>query len=363
FSAWRSSAIHSMLEFSCLCVVGLVLGSVGVAALFVVSTLTPWKRRTRKEMLSPVFVYAPHNDNPVRTFLLLFKNFFYYLNYKKTPFHRLLTEKNERPFATDAQLYLSVIIPAMNEEKRLPIMLNETLSYLSLRNHQNPDFTFEVIIVDDGSTDDTANTAAIYGRRHEGLVHVLKLEENRGKGGAVRAGVLHARGRLILFADADGATQFEDLEKLEKSMKRLCGGDIDETFPALVVGSRAHLESESVATRSFFRTILMMGFHALVWLFAVRSVKDTQCGFKLFTRGAAARIFPVMHVERWAFDVEILYLAEMWKLKVDEVAVVWHEVDGSKIVPVWSWLEMGRDLILIWFRYTVGIWKPEVLEN
>ncbi|GMS80827.1 hypothetical protein PENTCL1PPCAC_3002, partial [Pristionchus entomophagus] len=333
-----------MLEFGCLCTIGIVIGLVAVAALFALSALTPWKRRTRKEMLEPVYVYAPHSDNP-------------------TTFHRLLTEKNERPFATDAQLYLSVIIPAMNEEKRLPIMLDETLRYLFLRNHQNPDFTFEVIIVDDGSTDDTANTAAVYGRRFEGLVHVLKLDENRGKGGAVRVGVLHARGRLVLFADADGATKFEDLEKLEKSMKRLCGGDIDETFPGLVVGSRAHLESESVATRSFFRTILMVGFHSLVWLFAVRTVKDTQCGFKLFTRGAAARIFPVLHVERWAFDVEVLYLAEMWKMRVDEVAVIWHEVDGSKIVPVWSWLEMGRDLILIWFRYTVGIWKPEVIEN
>ncbi|GMS83116.1 hypothetical protein PENTCL1PPCAC_5291, partial [Pristionchus entomophagus] len=178
---------------------------------------------------------------------------------------------------------------------------------------------YQVIIVDDGSTDDTANTAAVYGRRFEGLVHVLKLDENRCKGGAVRVGVLHARGRLVLFADADGATKFEVRKDLEKSMKRLCGGDIEYTFPGLVVGSRAHLESESVATRSFFRTILMVGFHSLVWLFAVRTVKDTQCGFKLFTRGAAARIFPVLHVERWAFDVDVLYLAEMLKMRVDEV--------------------------------------------
>ncbi|MPC51014.1 Dolichyl-phosphate beta-glucosyltransferase [Portunus trituberculatus] len=93
-------------------------------------------------------------------------------------------------------------------------------------------------------------------------------------------------------------------------------------------GSRAHLEEESVATRSFFRTVLMYGFHALVWLFAVRGVRDTQCGFKLLTRRAARILFNSLHVERWAFDVEMLYLAQSLKIPIDEVAVEWNEIEG-----------------------------------
>lgn len=101
----------------------------------------------------------------------------------------------------------------------------------------------------------------------------------------------------------------------------------------------------------------MLGFHLLVWLFTVRTVRDTQCGFKMFTRAAAVKLFTNMHIERWAFDVELLYLAEKFHIPIFEVAVRWHEVDGSKITPFWSWLQMGRDLLLIWFRYLVGIWK------
>ncbi|CAK5023953.1 unnamed protein product [Meloidogyne enterolobii] len=124
-------------------------------------------------------------------------------------------------------------------------------------------------------------------------IYVLKLVKNIGKGGSVRAGVLCARGRFILFSDADGATKFSDFSKLEKEMFSLCNGEneeekfngessIDWTHPALVVGSRAHLADEAIAKRSLLRTVLMLGFHAMVWVFTVRTVRDTQCGFKLF---------------------------------------------------------------------------------
>ncbi|KAK6017190.1 hypothetical protein OSTOST_17323 [Ostertagia ostertagi] len=172
---------------------------------------------------------------------------------------------------------------------------------------------------------------------------------------------MHCGGKLILFADADGATKFSDIEKLEKGLMRISRG-LDETFPVVAVGSRAHLEAEATATRSLFRNFLMHGFHWLVYLFSSRTVRDTQCGFKLFTRAAAARVFPVLHVERWAFDVELIYLCELWMIPIVEISVTWHEVEGSKIVPVISWLQMGRDLILIWFRYRFGIWTDTVQE-
>uniref|UniRef100_A0A915EK26 Dolichyl-phosphate beta-glucosyltransferase n=1 Tax=Ditylenchus dipsaci TaxID=166011 RepID=A0A915EK26_9BILA len=107
----------------------------------------------------------------------------------------------------------------------------------------------------------------------------------------------------------------------------------------------------------------MIGFHSVVYVFAVRSVRDTQCGFKLFSRAAAAKLFPRIHIERWAFDVELLYLAEALKFSISEVSVRWTEIDGSKITPFFSWLQMGRDIVLIWFRYLLKVWKVnEVVE-
>lgn len=109
--------------------------------------------------------------------------------------------------------------------------------------------------------------------------------------------MLSSRGRFLLFADADGATKFSDYSNLEQSIKKLSKNDWKTN--AIAIGSRSHLEEESKAQRSLFRTILMHGFHLLVWLFTVRSIKDTQCGFKLMTRSAARIIFDLMHVERW----------------------------------------------------------------
>lgn len=161
-------------------------------------------------------------------------------------------------------------------------------------------------------------------------------------------GMQSARGEHLLFADADGATKFSDFLKLQNEISQKA---------ELIIGSRAHLEDEAIATRSLFRTILMYGFHFIVWLFAVRGIRDTQCGFKLFSRSAARTLFALMHVERWAFDVELLFLAQTHGLAIKEVCVTWTEIEGSKITPVWTWLQMGRDLFLIWFRYAIGAWK------
>lgn len=132
---------------------------------------------------------------------------------------------------------------------------------------------------------------------------------------------------------------------------------------AVVCGSRAHLEKEETARRSIFRTFLMHGFHFLVWLLCVRGVRDTQCGFKLLTRKTAKTLFNALHVEQWAFDVEMLYIAQTMKIPITEIAVTWTEIDGSKVVPIWSWLQMGRDLGLIWLKYRIGAWKIARHDN
>ncbi|XP_073439352.1 dolichyl-phosphate beta-glucosyltransferase isoform X2 [Dendrobates tinctorius] len=236
---------------------------------------------------------------------------------------------------------LSVVVPAYNEEERLPVMMDEALEFLEKRQKRWSSFKYEAAL----------NYSKKYG---SDKVRVLTLVKNRGKGGAVRMGVLVSRGKTILMADADGATKFADLEHVEAELEGL------QPWPdnlAIACGSRAHLEKESIAKRSLFRTLLMYGFHSLVWFLCVRGVKDTQCGFKLFTREAAARTFTALHVDRWAFDVELLYIAQCLKIPIAEIAVNWTEIEGSKLVPFWSWLQMGRDLLFIRLRYLTGAWK------
>lgn len=260
----------------------------------------------------------------------------------------------------DWSVNLSVIVPAYNEEERLPPMLDECLEYLEKLKQSG--HSYEVIVVSDGSTDKTVEVAQHYASKYD-TVRVLALVKNRGKGGAVRLGMLSSRGSALLFADADGATRFADLDKLNDSLRNTLGFDYlskPEELAlshAVICGSRAHLEKEETAKRSYFRLFLMHAFHFLVWFLCVRGIRDTQCGFKLLTRESARSIFQTLHVERWAFDVEMLYIAKHFNIPVTEIAVNWTEIEGSKIIPFWSWLQMGKDLVLIWLRYKIGAWK------
>jgi len=265
-------------------------------------------------------------------------------------------ERTEFPFnVAEGQIDLSVVVPAYNEEERLPVMLEETMEYLEKRQNNDENFRYEVIIVDDGSKDNTSKVGLEWSKKYGGdKIRVLTFEKNRGKGGAVRMGVFCSRGHNILFVDADGATKFSDLVHVEQGLEQLHGG---KEGMAVSVGSRAHLQNEAVANRSLFRNILMYGFHAVVYILAVKGIKDTQCGFKLFTRAAALTLFSSLHVERWAFDVELLYVAQALGIPIAEKAVNWEEIDGSKMIPIFSWIQMGKDILLIRCRYLVGAWK------
>lgn len=278
----------------------------------------------------------------------------------------------------DATLDLSVVVPAYNEQDRLPTMLDETIAFLEARRknsqqngkqheHHHPlyeseTFTYEIIVVDDGSSDETTKCARSYAKKLDDpdTIKVITLQQNRGKGGAVRVGVLAARGSYIIFADADGASKFSDIRKLEDYLHK---NKDSESNGLVAVGSRAHMEDEAIATRSLFRTILMKGFHLLVWTFCVRTVKDTQCGFKMFSRQAAQLLFNTYKIESWAFDVELLYLAEQTKCNIGEIAINWKEVDGSKIVPVFSWIRMGWDVIRLALSYGLGIYTIPKLKQ
>ena len=165
--------------------------------------------------------------------------------------------------------------------------------------------------------------------------------------------MLRGRGRYLLMADADGATRAGEVESLLERMRQ-----IEENGHGIVVGSRAHLEAQEKAQRTAFRKLLMQGFHWFVdALCGGHGVHDTQCGFKMFTRATARRIFPVMHIERWAFDVELLFLACQWgDIPIAEVPVDWQEIAGSKLDVLSSTFTMARDLVIIRLCYVLGIW-------
>ena len=270
----------------------------------------------------------------------------------------------------EPSLDISFVVPMYNEEERLPIMMEEALAYAVARREAQPAWTCEFVLVDDGSKDTTVALATEIGRRHRAAVgaagfaacsvRVLRLAVNHGKGGAVRKGMLRARGALLLMVDADGATKFADLEQLEASLEQQPqgGGGGGGLRSQIAVGSRAHLAETSKASRSLFRTVLMHGFHLFVGLVSgVKGVEDTQCGFKLFTRRVGRRLFPSQHIERWAFDVELLFLASRCGAgPVREVAVNWSEIDGSKLDVVSDSIKMARDLLLIRFCYLTTLW-------
>ncbi|EGO22515.1 glycosyltransferase family 2 protein [Serpula lacrymans var. lacrymans S7.9] len=215
--------------------------------------------------------------------------------------------------------------------------------------------TYEILIVDDGSADETSALGVkLAGEYPESDIRVVTLEKNLGKGGAVRHGMLYARGQRLLMVDADGASRFEDLELLWEAMDKLA----PKNEPAVVVGSRAHLvKTEAVVKRSFIRNILMYGLHTILRIVGVGHIRDTQCGFKLFTRRAAQQIFPAQHLATWIFDVELLLLAKQLGIPVEEVPVEWHEVAGSKLNVVKDSLQMLRDLLVLRANILLGRWK------
>ncbi|KAL8837616.1 MAG: hypothetical protein Q9205_005588 [Flavoplaca limonia] len=294
----------------------------------------------------------------------------------------------------DAEVFMSLVVPAFNEENRLGIMLKEAVGYLqeeygkdnshitangSMRHRpkgaqeQNGYISlangsagkvptgWEVLIVSDGSIDKTIDTALEFARslgsESAGSIRVISLVENRGKGGAVTHGMRHVRGEYAVFADADGASKFEDLGKLLRELKKVQ----DDDGRGVAVGSRAHLVgSEEVVKRSFLRNLLMHSFHLLLWILtpkATAAIRDTQCGFKLFSRPALPYIIPHMHSESWIFDVEMLMLAEAASIPVAEVPIGWHEVQGSKLNVLWDSLGMAWGLFVLRAAWAIGVYS------
>jgi dolichyl-phosphate beta-glucosyltransferase len=213
----------------------------------------------------------------------------------------------------------SVVIPAYNESTRISATLEKVLKYLT-----DQDWTAEVIVVNDGSKDNTAEIVRRYASTDRRL-RLLENPGNRGKGYSVRTGMLRAVGDLLLFSDADLSSPIEEAAKLFEAIR--AGADI-------AIGSRWLRSELQTQRQSWPRQLLGRAFNVVPRLVLGLNYKDTQCGFKAFTRGAAQLVFPEQRIEGWGFDPELLFLARNNGLKVAEVPVTWAHSEGTRIRPL-----------------------------
>jgi glycosyltransferase involved in cell wall biosynthesis len=231
------------------------------------------------------------------------------------------------------QFDLSIIIPAFNEEDRLPKTLDRVVAYL----HTKPDRA-EVIVVDDGSTDATARVVRDYGKKYVAL-RLVSNGGNKGKGFSVRHGMLEARGDVALFSDADLSTPIEEADKLLAAVR-------DQGYDA-AIGSRAVDRSLIEVHQSAIREQAGIFFNRMVrWIMGI-DFSDTQCGFKVFRRERSQIIFEQQRIERFGFDPEILFLAKRNGLRVVEVPVRWSHDSATKVNVLADGVRMFFELLLV----------------
>ncbi|MBX9671556.1 MAG: glycosyltransferase family 2 protein [Candidatus Obscuribacterales bacterium] len=238
---------------------------------------------------------------------------------------------------------LSVIIPAYNEEARLPRTLESVHSFLAKRER-----SFEIIVVDDGSLDHTVDEVETFAATHE-HVKLISYAPNKGKGHAVRVGMLAAAGTHIIFNDADGSSPIEEIEKLEGSLE--CGYDI-------AIGSRAKPDNSRKVDALAYRKYIGNTFNLIVQSLVLPGIHDTQCGFKMFRQDVARDIFSVAQMDGFAFDVEILYIAKIRRYTVDEIAINWSNVEGSKVNVFVDSPKMLIGLLKVAFDAWAGRYRP-----
>ncbi|MBZ5627707.1 MAG: glycosyltransferase family 2 protein [Acidobacteriia bacterium] len=233
----------------------------------------------------------------------------------------------------------SLIFPAFNEGRRLAATLDVVLSYVSRQQ-----WKAEIIVVDDGSSDGTAEIVRRFAQK-DPRVLLVQNPGNRGKGYSVRNGMLKAEGDVLLFSDADLSSPISEAPKL---LAAIAGG-ADVAIGSRWVDPKLQTERQPVLRQIFGRT-----YNLLLRLVLGLHYKDTQCGFKAFTRSAARQIFSAQRIDRWGFDAELLYLARIYGLRIAEVPVLWAHVGHSKINPVPDGLRMLGEMISIRWNGITG---------
>lgn len=243
--------------------------------------------------------------------------------------------------------FLSIVIPAYNEEKRLPPALARVAGFLRAQPYQA-----EVLVVENGSTDRTAAVVEEFRAtqvRPEDNFEVNLLHSRKGKGNAVKRGVLAARGDYILITDTDLAVPIEEASRFLPPV-------LDKRSFAIAIASR-EVEGAVRYGEPAYRHLMGRVFNTLVRWLAVPDIQDTQCGFKCFTREAAQFIFPRQRINGWGFDVELLYIAQHHGLPIVEIPVKWYYGADSRVRPIHDTVTMVADLLRIRRNGRAGLYN------
>lgn len=242
--------------------------------------------------------------------------------------------------------YLSVVMPAYNEEATIAESIRRIRAFMSLKN-----WDWELIISDDGSTD---RTAEVIRERIAGgwPIRLLSSDRNHGKGWVCRSGIKESHGRYILLTDADLSTPIKEVDKLLAALD--AGADV-------AIGSRARRETGADVQQTFNRRLAGRIFNLFVHALVIRGIGDTQCGFKCFRREVAQDIFFSQKLEGFSFDVEILYLAHCKGYRIKEVPVMWRQAKTSRVRLVQDAVAMVKELLAL--RKIYSIRRPVRLDN
>jgi dolichyl-phosphate beta-glucosyltransferase len=238
--------------------------------------------------------------------------------------------------------FLSIIVPAYNEAKRLPLTLIDLDKHLS-----RVPFSYEIIVVDNNSKDATKEIA----KRFSLIMKNLSVIECKiqGKGAAVKKGMLEAKGQIRLFTDADNSVSIDQFLKMEHYFRE--GYDV-------VIGSRDVEGAKMEPPQPWYRVLLGNLGNLFIQFMLLRGIKDTQCGFKAFSLRAAEKIFPLVTTNGWGFDVEVLSLAKKFGYKIKEVPVYWVNVAGSKVKPT-AYINVLFEVIKIKLRIISGFYDKK----
>jgi dolichyl-phosphate beta-glucosyltransferase len=228
--------------------------------------------------------------------------------------------------------FISVVIPAFNEELRIAGTIQSVHDYLQKRYAR-----YEIVVVDDGSTDATRAVVAASAKERN-YIRLIRHAVNSGKGFAVKSGIFAASGNIIIMCDADLSTPIEESEKLLSYY--------EEGFD-LVIGSRGLKESDIVVRQPWYRGRMGKIFNLLVRLLVIGDFRDTQCGFKMFRRDAARELFSRCRMNHFCFDVEILFMAKKHGFRIKEVPIRWINSPDSKVKVFKDSLRMLIDLVII----------------
>ena len=233
-------------------------------------------------------------------------------------------------------IYLSIIIPAFNEEERIKSTLPKIIHYC-----QNENFQYEIRIIDDGSQDKTTQVVkSVQAEYSHERIYLFRNHLNHGKGYAIKQGMLQARGRFVLFCDADLSTPIQEVKKLLTFL---------EKDYHIAIGSRGKNESMVITPQPWYRQYMGKFFNILVQLFVLKGIRDTQCGFKCFKKEAALNIFRIQKLWGFCFDVEVLVIARKKGYKICEVPIVWDNSKASRVHIIKDSSRMFLDLIKLCF--------------